>query len=91
MFEAQLSEIDPRRVIRVSYAALCADPRGLLEGIVTAVEAATGHRIAPRAEPPESFALSRHEASGPDYEPLLRALERFGLPPRFAEAKVPVR
>jgi hypothetical protein len=91
MFETQLTEIEPRQVIRGSYAALCADPRGVLDGIVTAGEAATGHRIAGRAEPPESFALSRHDESGPDYEPLLRGLEQFGLPARFTTAKVPAR
>jgi hypothetical protein len=91
MYETQLSETDPRQVIRVSYADLCADPAAVLDRIASATEMATGDRIARRVDPPASFRLSRHDAANPDYEPLARGLERFGLPLRFSPTKVGAR
>ena len=70
------------------HAADIADPAAVLDQIASATEGATGQKIGRRADPPTSFRLSRHEASDPDYEPLVRGLERFGLPPRFSPEKV---
>ena len=54
-------------VIRLSYGAFCRDPRATLERIVAHVRDTVGEAIALAGTLPASFAISRHDETGPDY------------------------